>query len=258
MRTLLLAFLLPLFPVVASEASRKAYLELLESHPNAFKPHGSAEQGEIEIVLDPEKMALIEQETGRDIGVIARDKYWIWVNDPCLFPNSREGVYGRILWAASPEGTPGAAVIAIRADGKIALNCNFRHATRSWEIELPRGGVNPGEDLQEAAKREVMEETGMLVDSLVELGRMPPDSGLTNSAIPIFLAHIVGERKAAPEGSEAIEEILFLSLDEIREAFARGYYMCNIRGVQKPVLLRDPFLAYAVLVYSERLSFSGD
>lgn len=249
----LLALLISLsYYLHAGEASRSEYLELLEKHPRLVAHFGDVSQGEIQVIVDPEEMAEIEKQTGREVGILKRDRYWLWVNDACAFPNGTKGVYGRILWAQSLEANPGVAVMPITSEGKVILNCNFRHATRSWEIELPRGGVNPGETPEAAAIRETSEETGMLVDSLIRLGEIAPDTGLTNTIVPIYAAKVIDKQTAQPEDSEAIEEILSLSIQEIKQAFLQGYLELDIRGVRKQIPFRDPFLAYAILLYELR------
>ncbi len=235
--------------VQADEVSRNQYLELINSCPQLVPHQGDYTQGEIQIVLDPLEMAAIEQMTGRDVGMIARDKYWLWINDACVFPSGNQGVYGRIIWVPALKGIVGVAVMPVTEDGKVVLNCNFRHATRCWEIELPRGGANFGEDSEAAARRETAEETGMLVGDLILLGEMPPDSGLTHTIIPIYMAKVIGEQESQQEDSEAIEEILFLTISEIKQAFRQGFYEHKIRGEQKKIPFRDPFLAYALLMY---------
>ncbi|MBI5346689.1 MAG: hypothetical protein HZB76_06075 [Chlamydiae bacterium] len=67
-------FYLPIF-IEASEASQKEYIELINRYPKAIQAQGSFTNGEIEIVLDKDKMASIEKSTGRDVGIIAQDKY---------------------------------------------------------------------------------------------------------------------------------------------------------------------------------------
>jgi ADP-ribose pyrophosphatase len=257
MRTLLTGFFLICCAVLeASEASRNEYLDLIKRYPGLVQPQGQASKGEIEIVLDKEKMAAIEKSTGREVGIVAKDKYWIWINDACLFPSGHEGVYGRILWVRALESRPGVAVMPIMPDGKIVLNCNFRHSTRAWEIELPRGGVNSGEALEAAARREAMEETGMVIDCLKLLGEIPPDTGLTSTVVPVYAAQVIQKQNIQQEETEAIEEILALTIDEIKQAFADGYYRCAIRGADKQVRFRDPFLSYAVMLYELKQSKS--
>jgi 8-oxo-dGTP pyrophosphatase MutT (NUDIX family) len=114
---------------------------------------------------------------------------------------------------------------------------------------LPRGMVDLGEDIEDAAKREAMEETGMLIDSLKFLGKIPPDSGLSSTIVPIFLATVVDHCTPRQEEGEVIEEVLALSMDEVKQAFVLGYYECDIHGTRQRVPFRDPFLAYAILLY---------
>jgi ADP-ribose pyrophosphatase len=235
----------------ANEATRSKYLALIQEYPHLITPQGDAKKGEIQIILDPEQMSSIEQKTGRDVGLIARDKYWLWINDACRFPSGQEGVYGRILWVKSLSGTAGVVVLPILPDGKIALICTFRHATRSWEMELPRGCVENGEMIEKAAAREVREETGLLVDHLQLMGVMPPDTGLTGSEAFVYAARVKEVRSAQPEYSEAIEQVYTLTVEEIKDAFFLGSFSCKIKGQHVLVAFRDPFLAYALLLYEK-------
>ncbi len=248
-----IAFLFLLYSftgLLANETSRREYLELIQTHPEVFMPMGNASKGEIQILLDPEKMAAIEIATDRDVGVLKSDRYWIWLNDACLFPDGTEGVIGRIL-ARNLERRPGAAVLPVLPNGKIVLNCEFRHATRDWELEMPRGGIKPGESTEEAARREVLEETGLVVDRLVRLGEVTGDSGVTGMILPIFMAKVSGIQRPDRESSEAINQTLSLSISAIKEAFVRGYVECIIEGETRRVNARDPFLAYALNILTE-------
>lgn len=247
-------FLLCLIPlcVRASESSRSQYLELIENHPSLISHQGSWKKGEIEIVTDPSKMEEIEKLIGRDVGIIAQDFYWLWINDACLFPSGKPGVYGRILWRKSLKGLPAVIVMPITKEGFVTLNCNFRHATRSWEIELPRGLIEPGETPEEAAIREAHEETGKVINSLTLLGTIPTDSGVTTSLCPFFVATVVSSTHSHQEESEAIECTLELSIPEIKQALLQGYYPCMIRGELCRVYCRDPFLAYGILLYETK------
>lgn len=98
-------FLFFLSVLQADEISRHRYLELAEQYPHLVLPRGDAIRGEIEILLDEEQMALIEKKSGRDVGVLREDPYWIWINDACKFPSGNEGVYGRIFWVRGLESS---------------------------------------------------------------------------------------------------------------------------------------------------------
>lgn len=223
------------------------YLDLMHSHSSSVGFPGNAQKGELELLNDPALIAKAMEKAGRDVGILYEDRYWIWVNDPLRFPNGNIGIYGRILSRGSLTGTAGCAVLPRFSDGRIALICNFRHATRTWELEVPRGTAEIGEAAEVSAKRELLEETGLASDKLVFLGNMPPDTGQSNAVCAIFLAEINQKSVAAPDESEAIESILGLTIEEIREGLLKGSISMEIRGTKRDVFLRDPFLTFGLI-----------
>lgn len=52
---------------------------------------------------------------------------------------------------------------------KILLNREFRLAVGEWVYNFPAGLIDPGETAYEAAKRELREETGLSLDSMVDI-----------------------------------------------------------------------------------------
>lgn len=223
------------------------YLSLLKDCRPYSGSIGEWRKGEIEIITDPIKMSEVEQATGRKVGVIYQDKYWVWLNDAVRFPNGSYGVYGRILWTQSLKGVIGVAVMCLAADGSVVLNCNYRHATRSWELELPRGGAEPGESILETARREVLEETGMVIDSLTFLGDLAADTGVLGCVVPVVLARACSKREASPEASEAIAGIVFFNKEALFQALREGKATVAIEGKQIQAYVRDPFLTFALL-----------
>lgn len=97
------------------------------------------------------------------------------------------------------DGRPGAAVLAMHAD-HIVLVKVYRRPLRRCMWELPRGFAEPGESSVEAAKRELMEETGLAVDEagLQPLGVVAPNSGILESEVALYLAHISQEEAGTP------------------------------------------------------------
>lgn len=233
-----------------SEKSRQDYLDIIREYPLLVSEVGDVNKGEIEIIIDSEKMAEIESKTGRDVGLIKKDKFWTYINDAVRFPSGAEGVYSRIIWnkALIDPKAAGVCVMPFIEEKGVVLNCNYRHATRSWELELPRGGVKENESLEAAALRETLEETGKVVNELTLLGSITPDSGVVSTVVPIYYAKVEGSQANTPDISEAIEEIIVLTWGEVRKALVDGYYDCKIRGETKRVHCRDPFLTYAVLM----------
>lgn len=239
------------------------YQSLLEQYPNTFGPKGSWKEQEIEVVTSPAEIQRIEKQNQRRlirkgfsakeakensrIGVICEDQYWIWLRDAVIFPGGVPGTYDRILWKNALGGPSGVAILPVLPDKKIVVNINFRHATRSWEMEIPRGARNASETIEQAALRELREESGYIASKFIFLGEMAPDSGMITSQVPVYFG-LVREKKASQQDdSEAIIENIALTLEEIKRNYIRGYIILDIQGEKTKVYCRDPFLSFALM-----------
>lgn len=212
--------------------------------------NGNFRQGEIEIVTNPEEIAEVQKvqmsrllkkgfssedaaEFSR-IGIVNEDQYWIWLRDAVYFPKGVPGTYDRLLWKSELQGKrAGIAVLPVLPSGQVILILNFRHATRSWELELPRGGINPGETQEEAALRELKEETGFIASSTTFLGEIAVDTGTLSSITPVFLGKIATQDTADIEYSEAIADTICLTMDEINKGLAQGFLEVSIGWPEK-------------------------
>ncbi|MBS0604110.1 MAG: NUDIX hydrolase [Verrucomicrobia bacterium] len=239
------------------------YLELVKDHPDTFGPFGKWQHGEIEITLNPEQIRKIENQTRlrlvskgvqefdaekwSSVGVVAEDNYWIWVRDAVIFPSGVYGTYDRLMWKSGLDGAPGVAILPLLSTKKIVVNINYRHATRSWEIELPRGQKKEGESLEKAAARELKEETGYQISKCTQLGTMAPDTGTLMTLVPVFCGEVSHSGETSKEYSEAIVQNPAFSKEEIKQGFARGYIEVPIKGELVKVNCRDPFLTFALL-----------
>jgi ADP-ribose pyrophosphatase len=227
-------------------------------------PLGSWRKGEIEIILNPEQIKKIEKQTKlrliskgipestaekwSSVGVVAEDSYWMWIRDAVIFPSGVYGTYDRLLWKTAITGDPGVAILPILASKKIVVNLNYRHATRSWEIELPRGGVKKeGESLELAAQRELKEETGYQLNKPTLLGTVAPDSGTIMNLTVLFYGEVSHSGETHREFSEAISQNPAFTKQEIKEGIIRGYIEVPIQGQIVRVNCRDPLLAVALI-----------
>jgi ADP-ribose pyrophosphatase len=84
---------------------------------------------------------------------------------------------------------PGAVcVVPLLENGDVVLIRQYRHATGSRLLEICAGGLNPGEDPLEAARRELEEETGYLAGKLVERARFWTTPGFTTEFMYLYEA----------------------------------------------------------------------
>jgi ADP-ribose pyrophosphatase len=149
------------------------------------------------------------------VGVLADDPYATLLREAVRFPDGGLGLYNRIL----VPGDGGVVVLPVLGD-RIVLIRRFRHGTRSFEWEAPRGIIGDGPSLEDDARRELAEEIGAVATELVGLGRMTTAGGIVAEWMHLFLARI--DRVGAADRHEAIAEIAALSVSETETMIADG------------------------------------
>lgn len=95
------------------------------------------------------------------------------------------------------EHPGGVCVAAVNENGELLIVEQFRYAFKSELLEFPAGKLEPGEDPLEAAKRELIEETGYEADVMLSLGEVWPSVGYLTERIYLYYApntHFVGQK----------------------------------------------------------------
>src|SRR5712691_6168265 len=103
---------------------------------------------------------------------------------------------GRTLVREIGEHAPGAAVVAVDADGQVLLVRQLRPAVGAHLLELPAGLVDPGELPIDTARRELEEETGFTAQHLEPLVRFYASPGFSTELLHIFVATSLQECRA--------------------------------------------------------------
>ncbi|MEV4923239.1 NUDIX hydrolase [Streptomyces roseoverticillatus] len=207
------------------ETEATPYDRLRATRPELF---GNAPGG-IDILLDPAEVEEARRAThgapedgAPPVGVVYADRFVTLVRDAVRFPGGALGLYIRML---STAASPGAVVLPLTATGDIVLVEHYRHATRSWHWEVPRGMGAPGATGAESAVRELAEEIGAEATEWISLGRLHPDTGLLGDHVELFAARIDGF--GPPETSEGIRRIVTRPWPEVSEMVAAGEITCG-------------------------------
>ena len=138
------------------------------------------------------------------------------VKDDILLPNGHRAIREISLHDGA------SAVIPILPDGRVIMERQFRYAHHRVMLEIPAGKLNSSdEDPLEAAKRELLEETGARADKYTYLGEIATAPALIDEVIHLYMAEDIsfGERRLDPDEFLDVE---LIHIDELYGMVMRG------------------------------------
>jgi ADP-ribose pyrophosphatase len=150
-----------------------------------------------------------------EIGIVLSDPYVVMLRDLVEFPDGSRNGYMRLYNRAYLEGGAAGVVMLPRMNDKFLLMHQFRHATRSWHWEIPRGFGEPGIDAKNQARAEIAEEIGGEIAEISDLGLYFNNTGLEGNPIYLFLVEMssVGD----PKPVFAVDQFRWVSVFELEQ-----------------------------------------
>jgi ADP-ribose pyrophosphatase len=220
----------------------KDYLEFAASRPELF----DTPPGGVRILLDPADIQSVEASVATGlvarglsaqdaaVGLLFNDPWFYVVRDAVEFPDLSRRTHARII----DYMDHGVAALPV-LEGKIVLVRHFRHATRRWMLEVPRGGVEPGQSPDAVVRAELEEEIGGLVSSVTRMGFLHGTTSLHANGAHLYFAELasVGEPQIG-EGIASIEQRTVAEFEdmliqgEILDSFTvAAYTHARLRGL---------------------------
>lgn len=141
-----------------------------------------------------------------------------WVNvyvDQVTFPDGQVIARFHLL----DFDQPGVAAVVRNAQGDVLLVQSYRYTSQSLGWELPAGRIEVGESVVEAARREVLEETGYTSEGHTELYAYYPMIGIAN-----HVYHLVECRAVEQVGTfdpAEIKAVRWFTREEVAGMIAR-------------------------------------
>jgi ADP-ribose pyrophosphatase len=121
------------------------------------------------------------------------------------------------------------AVVAVDNDGHILLVRQFRKPVEMELLEIPAGGIDPGEDPVTAVRREMREETGYRPERVVELGGFYAIPGYGTEYLHLYLAKELVPDPLTAEDTDDIE-LVRVTPEEILELIRSGE-ICDAKSI---------------------------
>jgi len=114
-------------------------------------------------------------------------------------------------------------IIPLTTNDEVVMIEQYRHGSEEVTLEIPGGMVDAGESPQEAAAREMLEETGYAAThEVITLGKVRPNPAIHNNWIHTFLARDVDLRNKPVIESTEHTVVRLVPLAQIPQLIASG------------------------------------
>ncbi len=101
---------------------------------------------------------------------------------------------------------PGAvAIVPITEDGEVLMVRQYRYPFKRVLLEVPAGKLDPGEDCETCARRELSEETGAEAKELTYIGEYYPSVAILDESIRLYIAKGLTYKQAHTDEDEFVQ-----------------------------------------------------
>ena len=138
-----------------------------------------------------------------------------FVAETTVLPNGNTILVDRVVF---PES---AAILPVFSDRRVFLLRQYRPSIGRWIIEAPAGVIDEGETPEEAARRELEEEAGLIADKLIKIGYGYISPGYSTELLHLFLATDPSRGQQHLEKHEVIE-VREYTLEEAYDMIKNG------------------------------------
>lgn len=145
------------------------------------------------------------------------DNPWINVTEyQVINPSGGQGIYGKIHYKNHAIG-----IVALDEENHIWLVGQYRYVLDQYHWEIPEGGGPLDKDRLESAKRELLEETGLIAAEWKELQPIHLSNSVGDEFGMIYLARNLQQGEAEPEDTEELQ-VKRVHLDEAYDMVVSG------------------------------------
>jgi ADP-ribose pyrophosphatase len=113
-------------------------------------------------------------------------------------------------------------IIPLTPDNEVILVRQYRLGTNQFSLEIPGGMADPGESSAEAAKRELLEETGYAGEEPELIGTVHPNPAIHTNRCHTYLVRNVVPRTQLRQDSTEDIEVQSVPLLQIPELIREG------------------------------------
>lgn len=131
-------------------------------------------------------------------------------------PSGKKGIYGKVHMKNIAIG-----IVPLDEEMNTWLVGQYRFVLNEYSWEIPEGGAPFHESPLEAAKRELLEETGLQAQSWRKIQELSLSNSVTDERAEIYVARTLSQHKPLPEDTEQIT-IKKLPFEEVYQMVSDG------------------------------------
>ncbi|MCL2801356.1 MAG: NUDIX hydrolase [Treponema sp.] len=130
-------------------------------------------------------------------------------------------------------------VIETPAGKKFLMVWQWRHGSQCLSLEFPGGVFEPGENPEEAAARELYEETGYKPQKIKKLGDFSPNPAMMSNKVHFFLAEDLIDTGKQELDEDEYVEIEIVDADEVIKGMGKAPYIHSLMGTALSLYFQD-------------------
>ena len=114
------------------------------------------------------------------------------------------------------------AVVPMLEDGRVAMVRQYRYPHGRVFLEIPAGKLDSADEIpEEAARRELREETGATAERITFIGDLIPSPAILTEVIHLYIAEGLSFGECEPDEDEFLE-VEFIPLEKLYEMVLSG------------------------------------
>lgn len=165
--------------------------------------------------------------------LIARTRFFGVEQLELRFSNGVERVYERLR---APT-IPAVMMVPLLDDNTVLLIREYSGGTENYQLTLPKGAMDPGETVAQAANRELMEEVGYGANRFTPLKKLSLSPGYMGHMINVMLAEDLYEQRLEGDEPEPLEVVAH-PLEDLDSLIAREDFT-ESRAIAALYMVRD-------------------
>jgi len=155
----------------------------------------------------------------------------------CRAPDNQTGVFSVIEAADWAITVP---VLKTPSGDKFLMVWQWRHGSLDLSLEFPGGVFEPGENPEEAASRELLEETGYKAGKIRKLGEFSPNPAIMSNKVHFFLAEDIADTGKQGLDADEFVEVELVDIDTVCKGMGKPPFIHALMGTALSLYLTTP------------------